>query len=94
MSTSAEMLRCPARSRRSRIQSGVGALAFTPRITRPEKRPHRSAAEIFTGSLSAMAGATGGCSGVCSSAPDSAASSRATPNTLMQCARLGVSLSV
>jgi hypothetical protein len=58
MSTSADTERWPLRSRRCFIQSGVAA--FQLRITRPEKRPHRSGAEIFTGSFSALLTATGG----------------------------------
>ena len=82
MSTSAVTLRWPQRARRSTIHAGVAACVFTPRTTRPEKRPHRSGALTFTGSTSAVVGAIGGCLGVFSGAPVMAASSRATPYTL------------
>ncbi len=71
------------------------ARAFRPRITRPEKRPHRSGAEIlhrqhFVDALTA----TGAQVGAFSGAPVSAATSRATPSTDRQSALFGVSLMV
>src|ERR1700761_8103079 len=86
------MLRCPERSRRSTIHCGDFARAFTPRITRPEKRPHRSGAEILTGSVSLSFTSTGLISSGFSGAPVIAAVSRATPNTDRQSALFGVSL--
>ena len=41
------------------IHSGVGAFASRPRITRPEKRPHRFGACTLTGSRSSRVGAIG-----------------------------------
>ncbi|MNS73044.1 hypothetical protein D3C72_1064720 [compost metagenome] len=67
---------------------------LTLRTTRPEKRPHRSAASIFTGSLSCTATAAFGKDSCLSGVPVSADNSRAMPYTDRQCARLGVSLSV
>src|SRR5690606_16597431 len=93
MSTSAEMLRCPARSRRCLIHAGVGARGFTSRITRPEHRPHRSAAAIFTGKRSSSSTGAGSNIGSRSGTPAIADNSRATPWMLMQCARFGVSFS-
>jgi hypothetical protein len=46
MSTSGETVRWPQRARRSAIHCGVFALASTPVMTRPEKRPHKSGASI------------------------------------------------
>jgi len=92
MSTSAEMLRCPERARRSTIHFGDLARAFTARITRPEKRPHRSGAEILTGSVSFNLTVAGLMSSGCSGAPVMADVSRATPNTDRQSALFGVSL--
>ena len=94
MSTSAEIGRWPLRSRRCFIQSGVGARASTPRITRPEKRPHRSGASTRTGRRASICGGTGSNKGSLSAAPVIAATSRATPTTLRQSARFGVSLIV
>ena len=94
MSTRAVTLRWPQRARRSTIHWGVAAWVLTLRITRPEKRPHRSGALTVTASLSALPTDTAGKLGDCSGAPVKADTSRATPYTLRQCARLGVSLSV
>ena len=94
MSTSAEIGRWPLRSRRCFIHCGVSAFAFRPRITRPEKRPHKSAALIFTGSFSSSVTATGLDTGALSGVPVNADTSRATPSTDRQSARLGVSLIV
>ena len=86
------MDRWPACSSRLRIQSGVTACALTPLTTRPEKRPHRSAASIRTGTLSETAGVTDGQFGVVKGADVKAATSRATPAIDKQSARFGVSL--
>jgi hypothetical protein len=94
MSTSADTGRWPLRSRRCFIQSGVIARAFRPRITRPEKRPHKSGALIFTGSISEPLTATLRLCGSVNGAPVSAATSRATPSTDRQSALFGVSLIV
>ena len=61
---------------------------------RPEKRPHKSMAVICTGSTSDSPTGMGAIAGTFSGAPVSADTSRATPSTLKQCARLGVSLRV
>src|SRR5256885_10092071 len=59
MSTSGATLRWPQRARRSTIHCGVFAWVLTLRTTRPEKRPHRSGASIFTASLSCTPTAAG-----------------------------------
>ena len=94
MSTSAEIERWPLRSRRCFIHAGVAARAFRPRTTRPEKRPHRSAARTLTGKRSSVVAATGSMRGRHSGAPVMAATSRATPARLRQSPRFGVSLIV
>ncbi len=77
---------------RDTIQAGVFACAFTPRMMRPEKRPHRSGATTLTGSLSASVTATGAIDGIVIGAPVSADTSRATPWIDRQSALFGVSL--
>ncbi len=94
MSTRADSGRWPLRSRRCLIQSGVAALAFRLRITRPEKRPHRSGADTLTGSTSALLASTLRNDGALSATPVSADTSRATPSTDRQSALFGVSLMV
>ena len=61
---------------------------------RPEKRPHKSNASILTGKVSVCVVCIFGNKGVLSGAPVKADNSRAIPNTLKQCARLGVSFKV
>ena len=94
MSTSALTLRCPQRASRSTIQAGVFACGLTLRTMRPEKRPHKSVAAMCTGRTSDRSTGMGVIAGTCSGAPVSAATSRATPSTLRQCAKFGVSLRV
>ena len=59
-------------------ESGVGAPAFTLRITRPEKRPQPSGCVMRTGCLASDRAATGEVSGSASFSPVSADTSRAT----------------
>ena len=58
VATNADMDRCPARSRRSFIHAGVGADAFTFRITRPANRPQPSGAEIVIGNVTVCSAGT------------------------------------
>ena len=52
MSTNADTERCPQRASRSTIQPGVRAVGSMPRTMRPLKRPHRSVACTWIGSVS------------------------------------------
>ncbi len=79
MSTSGETVRWPQRARRSAIHCGVFALASTPVMTRPEKRPHKSGAWIATGSLRSLPTGALAKVGDFNGAPVIAAASRATP---------------
>ena len=88
----AEMERCPLRSRRCFIHSGVGAFALIPLITLPEKRPHKSGASTLTGNLSFDVTLAGSETGRFNLAPVSAEISRATPSKDRQSALFGVSL--
>ena len=58
---------------------GVRAEVFTPRTTRPEKRPHSSGARTCTGSFMWWVAATGWIAGTRIGTPVSAETSRAMP---------------
>ena len=57
------MERWPQRSRRCFIQAGVGAAAFTLRITRPLKRPQPAASVMPKGCAAWLAAGTAGQAG-------------------------------
>ena len=94
MSTRAEILRIPLRSKRCFIQSGVAARAFTFSITRLIKRPQSAGASICTGCLRLPVIGAAWIAGCLNAQPVSADTSRAIPLMLRQSARFGVIFSV
>ena len=94
MSTNAEILRIPLRSKRCFIQSGVAARAFTFSITRLIKRPQSAGASICTGCLRLPVIGAAWIAGCLNAQPVNADTSRAMPLMLRQSARFGVIFSV
>ncbi len=94
MSTTAEMLRRPERSRRCFIQPGVGAPGSMPSIRRAAKRGQAPGASTRTARTPSKVTGAAASAGSVTGLPVTAATSRAMPATDRQSARLGVSLSV